>query len=64
MINVTSLSYEIIIDLQVLWLTKWTKFGYKLVCSQFVTTHYVVIHKIIYMYYLNKLYDSLNWSCD
>ena len=28
----------------------WIEFGYKSVCSQLVTTHYVTISKIIYVY--------------
>ena len=41
-----------------------TGFGYKLVCSQFATTHYVAAYNIIYMYYLKKSHDPLNRSCD
>ena len=36
----------------------------KLVCRQFATTHYVITYKTIYIYYLKKLYDSLNKSYD
>ena len=41
-----------------------TRFGYKLVCSQFVTIHYVAAYKTIHMYYLKKSHDSLNRSCN
>ena len=30
----------------------------------FPPIHYVAIYKIIYVYYLNKSYDSLKISCD
>ena len=41
-----------------------TRFDYKLVCNQFVTTHYVAVYKTINVYYLKKSHDSLNRSCD
>ena len=41
-----------------------TRFDYKLVCSPFATTHYIAAYKTIYMYYLKKLHNSLNKSCD
>jgi hypothetical protein len=34
------------------------KFGYKLVCNQFATTHYMTTYKTIHMYY-KKSHDSL-----
>ena len=37
-----------------IYIYRWTQFGYKLVCNHLATTYYVVIHKIIHMYYLNK----------
>ena len=40
------------------------RFGYKPAYSMFATTHYVVVYKIIHMYYLKKLHDSLNKLCD
>ena len=40
------------------------RFGYKFVCSQFTTTHYVTVYKTINMYYLKKSHNSLNRSCD
>jgi hypothetical protein len=40
------------------------RLGYKLVCNSFVTIHYVVAYETIHMYYLKKLHDSLNRSCD
>jgi hypothetical protein len=40
------------------------EFGYKLICSYLSITHYVATYKIIYIYCLNKLHDSLNKSCD
>ena len=47
------------------WIVKKrVEFGYKLLCSHFATIHYMTTHKTIYMYYLNKSYDTLNMSCD
>jgi hypothetical protein len=43
---------------------KRTRFGYKRVCNQFVTTYYVAAYKTIHMYYLKKSHDLLNRSCD
>ena len=40
------------------------RFGYKPVCSRFVTTYYVTAYKTIYMYYLKKSHDTLNMSHD
>ena len=36
------------------------KFDYKLVCSQFITTYYVIVSKTIYIHYLkkNQLYNQ------
>jgi hypothetical protein len=41
-----------------------TRFGYKLICSLFVTTHYVRAYKTIHMYYLKKSHNSLNLCLD
>ena len=40
----------------------WTDFGYKLVCSQLTTTHYVSPNKIIHVCF--KSHDLFNESCD
>ena len=39
---------------------KWTKFSSKLIWKNFPLIQYVMIHKTIYTYYLNKPYNSLN----
>ena len=46
----------------------WIKFGYKLVCCQLATTYYVVINKIIHVYFSHMIYlmsdvISLNNTC-
>ena len=45
-----------------------TEFGYKLVCCQLVTTHYVTINKIVHVYFSHMTYlmshvTSLNNTC-
>ena len=35
------------------------KFGCVLICNHFVTIHYVLTYKTIYMYYLIKSHDSI-----
>ena len=34
----------------------WTEFGYKPVCSQLTTTHYVSTKKIIHLYFSHMTY--------
>jgi hypothetical protein len=46
----------------------YTEFGYKLIYSQFTTTHYVTINKIIHVYFSHMTYlishvTSLNNTC-
>jgi hypothetical protein len=36
----------------------------KLVWRNFLLTYYMVTHKTVNVYYLNKSHDSLNNSCD
>ena len=45
-----------------------TEFGYKLVCNQFATTHYVATNQIIHVYFSHMTYlmshlISLNNIC-
>ena len=47
---------------------KKTEFGYKLVCSELTTTHYVAAYKIIHVYFSHMIYlmshvTSLNNTC-
>ena len=42
----------------------YLRFGYKPICSPFVTIHCMAAYKTIHMYYLKKSHDSLNRSCD
>jgi hypothetical protein len=46
-----------------------TEFDYKLVCNQFIITHYILINKIIYVYFSHMTYlmshiTSLNNICE
>jgi hypothetical protein len=46
-----------------------TKFVYKLICSQLITTHYMATNKIIHVYFSHMTYlmsyvTSLNETCE
>ena len=42
-----------ILFLKLLW---WTEFDYKSICNQFITTHYMIINKILHVYFSYMIY--------